>query len=48
MRIVIIGDGKVGFKELEAYAMKQAPIKNVSGKQEWLETVVNQYIYNQA
>ena len=43
-----IVDGKVGFKELEAYAMKQAPIKNVSGKQEWLETVVNQYIYNQA
>ena len=42
-----IVDGKVGFKELEAYAMKQAPIKNVSGKQEWLETVVNQYIYNQ-
>ena len=42
-----IVDGKVGFKELEAYAMKQAPIKNASGKQEWLETVVNQYIYNQ-
>ena len=42
-----IVQGNVGFKELEAYALKQAPIVNVSGRQEWLETVVNQYIYNQ-
>lgn len=42
-----IVEGKVGFKELEAYALKQAPIVNISGKQEWLETVVNQYIYNE-
>lgn len=38
--------GNVGFKELEAYALKQQSIVNKSGRQEWLETVVNQYIYN--
>lgn len=42
-----IVEGKVGLKELEAYALKQGPIVNTSGKQEWLETVVNQYIYNE-
>lgn len=42
-----IVEGKVGLKELEAYALQQAPIQNVSGRQEWLETVVNQYIYNE-
>ncbi|MBE6024143.1 MAG: xylose isomerase [Cellulosilyticum sp.] len=42
-----IVQGNVGLKELEAYALKQAPIANASGRQEWLETVVNQYIYNQ-
>lgn len=41
-----IVSGNVGFKELEAYALKQQPIVNKSGRQEWLETVVNQYIYN--
>lgn len=41
-----IVEGKVGFKELEAYALKQEGIVNKSGKQEWLESVVNQYIYN--
>jgi xylose isomerase len=40
-----IVEGKVGFKELEAYAMQQAPIKNKSGKQEVLESIVNKYIY---
>ena len=41
-----IVNGSVGFKELEAYALKQQGIVNKSGRQEWLETVVNQYIYN--
>lgn len=41
-----IVSGNVGFKELEAYALKQQPIVNKSRRQEWLETVVNQYIYN--
>ena len=41
-----IVSGNVGFKELEAYALKQQGIINKSGRQEWLETVVNQYIYN--
>lgn len=39
-----IVDGKVGFKELEAYAMEHDNIKNVSGRQEMLETVLNKYI----
>ena len=41
-----IVSGNVGFKELEAYALKQGSIINKSGRQEWLETIVNQYIYN--
>jgi xylose isomerase len=40
-----IVDGKVGFKELEAYALQQAPIRNKSGRQEVLESIVNKYIY---
>lgn len=40
-----IVEGKVGFKELEAYAMGNSVIKNKSGRQELLETVLNKYIY---
>ncbi len=39
-----IVDGKVGLKELEAYALQNDSIRNTSGRQEWLESVVNQYI----
>lgn len=37
-------EGKVGFKELEAYAMKNGITPNVSGRQELLESILNQYI----
>lgn len=40
----IIG-GKVGFKELEAYTLKNGEPKVVSGRQEVLESILNQYIY---
>jgi xylose isomerase len=40
-----IVENKVGFKELEAYALEQAPIKNKSGRQELLESTLNKYIY---
>jgi xylose isomerase len=39
-----IVDGKVGFKELEEYALANDQIKNISGKQEVLEAMLNQYI----
>lgn len=39
-----IVDGKVGFKELEKYALQNSNIKNSSGKQEMLESILNQYI----
>ncbi|HHX17435.1 MAG TPA: xylose isomerase, partial [Clostridium sp.] len=39
-----IVDGKVGFKELEEYALANDQIKNISGKQEVLEAILNQYI----
>lgn len=42
-----IVDGKVGFKELEAYALKNGPITNVSGRQEMLEAIVNQYMLSE-
>lgn len=38
-------DGKVGLKELEKYALELTEVKNVSGRQEMLETILNQYIY---
>lgn len=37
--------GKVGFKELEKYALELKEVKNVSGRQEMLESILNQYIY---
>ncbi|HHY83590.1 MAG TPA: xylose isomerase [Clostridiales bacterium] len=36
--------GKVGFKELEQYALSNNNIKNESGRQEALEALVNKYI----
>jgi xylose isomerase len=39
----IVG-GRVGFSELEAYALIHGATPNVSGRQEYLETVLNQYI----
>ena len=41
-----IVEGKVSFKELSDYALKNGVSKLKSGKQEFLETVLNQYIYN--
>jgi len=39
-----IVDGKVGFKQLEEYALS-AILQNDSGRQEMLESLLNQYIY---
>lgn len=39
-----IMEGRVGFKELEAYAMEHGVTKNTSGRQEMLEMILNQYI----
>lgn len=39
-----IVEGKVGFKELEAYALNNGVTPNVSGRQELLENILNQYI----
>jgi len=39
-----IVDGKVGFDELEKYALENNVMNNKSGRQEYLESVVNQYI----
>ncbi|WP_443082221.1 xylose isomerase [Terrisporobacter sp.] len=39
-----IVDGKVGFKELEAYVLENGVTKNTSGRQELLESLLNQYI----
>ena len=37
-------EGRVGFKELEKYAMEHDQIRNVSGRQEMLEAMLNRYI----
>lgn len=39
-----IMEGKVGFKELEAHAMEHGITPNTSGRQELLESILNQYI----
>jgi len=39
-----IVNGKVGFKELEKYALENDQVKNVSGRQEVLESMLNKYI----
>ncbi len=40
-----IVSGELGFEELAEYALKLEPIKNISGRQEYLESILNQYIY---
>ncbi|AKN34087.1 xylose isomerase [Clostridium carboxidivorans P7] len=40
-----IVDGKVGFEELEKYALSNNVMNNKSGRQEYLESIVNQYIF---
>jgi xylose isomerase len=37
-------DGKVGLKELEAYVLGIKDVQNTSGRQELLETLLNEYI----
>ncbi|WP_333648601.1 xylose isomerase [Lacrimispora sp.] len=39
-----IVENKVGFKELETYALENGITPNVSGRQELLESILNQYI----
>ena len=40
-----IESGKAGFKELEAYMLKQGEAApNVSGRQEFLENLINEFI----
>lgn len=39
-----IVEGNVGFKELERYAMEHDQIRNISGRQELLETILNKII----
>ncbi len=41
-----IVQGTIGFEELEAYALENNKINNVSGRQELLESILNQYILN--
>jgi len=40
-----IRDKEVSFKELEKYALGNCEITNESGRQEMLESIINQYIY---
>ncbi|QAA33084.1 xylose isomerase [Clostridium manihotivorum] len=40
-----IVEGQVGFKDLEKYALENSIITNKSGRQEMLESIVNQYIF---
>lgn len=40
-----IVDGKLGFKDLEAYALENGIVPNRSGNQELLEGILNQYIF---
>jgi xylose isomerase len=40
-----IESGKVGFEELEAYMLKKGEVEaNVSGRQEFLENLINEFI----
>lgn len=39
-------DGKVGLKELSTYALENGVTPNTSGRQELLESILNQYIIN--
>jgi len=37
-------DGKLNLEDLRAYALSNGEPKQISGKQEWLENLINQYI----
>jgi xylose isomerase len=40
-----IEEGKVGFKELEGYALKMGEVAtNESGRQEYLESIINEFL----
>lgn len=41
-----IVEGKTNFEALEQYALNNSCIKNKSGRQEMLEAILNQYIFN--
>ncbi|HKM02986.1 MAG TPA: xylose isomerase [Lachnospiraceae bacterium] len=41
-----IVDGKVGLKELSAYVLEHGVTPNTSGRQEMLESILNQYLIN--
>jgi xylose isomerase len=41
-----IVEGKMNFETLEKYALNNSDIKNKSGRQELLESILNQYIFN--
>lgn len=41
-----IVDGKASFETLEKYALEHSKIVNKSGRQEMLESILNQYIFN--
>jgi xylose isomerase len=42
-----IVEGKMNFEALEKYALNNSCIKNKSGRQEMLESILNQYIFNE-
>jgi xylose isomerase len=42
-----IVEGKTNFEALEQYALNNSCIKNKSGRQEMLEAILNQYIFNE-
>ena len=39
-----IEKGKVGFKHLEAHALKHGELKLESGRQEFLENLINEFV----
>jgi xylose isomerase len=41
-----IVSGKANLKTLEAYALQNNPIRNESGRQEMLKSILNQYLYS--
>ena len=41
-----IEEGRIGFEDLEKYALENGITPNISGRQELLESILNQYIYN--
>jgi xylose isomerase len=37
-------EGKLGLEDLRNFALTNGEPKQISGKQEWLENIINQYI----